>query len=125
MISVTVTGSTKQLEGFLTRAQKVDIQGILQSCGQIGVNALAANTPVESGLAQHSWSFQVSRRGNNYRIDWLNGDVENGFHVAIALQYGYSTGTGGYVVGRDYINPAMRPIFDEIADRVWKAVTSS
>jgi hypothetical protein len=76
-------------------------------------------------LAAESWSFKIERTRATLTITWLNHDVETGFPVAIMLQYGYSTGTGGYVRGVDYINPAMRPIFDQIAEKVWKAVTSS
>ena len=126
-ISYTVTGSTKRTEAFLKAMQKLPqtIMSVMQAAGQQGVNALASATPVESGIAQHSWGFEVSAKKGSYRITWTNSDVENGFPVAIMLQYGYGTGTGGYVQGRDYINPAIRPIFDQIADKVWKAVTSA
>jgi hypothetical protein len=76
-------------------------------------------------LAADSWSYEIERSGRSVTIKWLNTDIENGFPVAIMLQYGHGTGTGGYVQGMDYINPAMRPIFDSIADQVWKAVTSA
>lgn len=104
---------------------KLDIPKILESQGQRGVDALSSATPFESGLASNSWSYIVEGGRNGCRIVWMNADVENGFPVAIMLQYGYGTGTGGYVAGRDYINPAMRPIFDQIAETVWKAVTSA
>jgi hypothetical protein len=103
----------------------MNVMGILNSCGQQGVAALSAATPLETGLASHSWTYEVAKTGGGYTITWLNTDVESGFPVAIMLQYGYGTGTGGYVQGRDYINPAMRPIFDSIAEKVWKAVTSA
>lgn len=124
-ITFTTSGDFRNMEKFLTNVQKIDIPGILASCGQEGVNALAQATPVETGLAAHSWSYEVSGSGGNYEIAWINGDVENGFHVVIALQYGHGTGTGGFVPGRDFINPAIRPVFDRIADRFWKAVTSA
>lgn len=125
MIRYTVKGSTKNMERFLRNAAKLDILSILDSCGRQGVAALASATPLESGLASTSWGYEVSGKGGVYTITWTNADVESGFPVAIMLQYGYGTGTGGYVQGRDYINPAMRPIFDQIADKVWKAVTSA
>jgi hypothetical protein len=125
MISFEVTGSTKHLESFLKTASKLDILGVMNSCGKTGVAALASATPVESGRAAHSWSYKTSAKSGVYSITWLNSDVENGFPVAIMLQYGYATGTGGYVQGRDYINPAIKPVFDLIADTVWKAVTSA
>lgn len=125
MISADVSGSFKNTEDFLKKMSKMDISGVLNSCGQLGVSALAKATPLETGRAQHSWSYKVSGSNGAYEIAWLNNDTENGFQVVIMLQYGYGTGTGGYVQGRDFINPAMRPVFDTIADKVWKAVTSA
>lgn len=125
MFSIASSGSFKKTEAFLKAMSKLDILGVLNSAGQEGVTALSLATPIESGLAAHSWAYEASRQGGVYTIVWMNSDVENGFPVAIMLQYGYGTGTGGYVQGRDYINPAMRPIFDKIANDVWKAVTSA
>lgn len=125
MISVNASGSFKKTEAFLKKMSKLDILGILREQGQKGVTALSRATPLESGLAAQSWGFEVSGGRGVYTITWTNSDVENGFPVAIMLQYGYGTGTGGYVQGQDYINPAMKPIFDEIATKVWKAVTSA
>lgn len=125
MISITTSGSFSKTEHFLKAVSKLNIMGILEQCGQKGVNALSSATPVDTGRVAGSWGYEVSSRGGFYTITWTNSDVENGFPVAIMLQYGYGTGTGGYVQGRDYINPAMRPVFDQIADRVWKAVTSA
>jgi hypothetical protein len=127
MVGVTFssTGDFRNTERFLQAVQKIDISGILNSCGQEGVNALASATPIETGLAAHSWAYRVSSSGGNYTIEWYNADVENGFNVILALQYGHGTGTGGWVPGRDFINPAIRPVFDRIAERVWKAVTSA
>ena len=125
MFSLSSNGSFNNLENFLKKASKFDIQSVLEAGGAEGVNALASVTPTESGLAAHSWSYEVTKNSSGYTITWLNTDVENGFPVAIMLQYGYGTGTGGYVQGRDYINPALRPIFDKISSDVWKAVTSA
>lgn len=125
MLSVTHSGSLKKTESFLHAMQKLPIKAILDKYGREGVSALSAATPMESGLAASSWDYETEVRGGVYSITWLNHDVENGFPVAIMLQFGYGTGTGGYVGGRDYINPAMRPIFDRIADEVWKVVTSA
>jgi hypothetical protein len=125
MISFSSSGSFSKMESFLKKMSKYDPTPVLKSCGQDGVSALASATPVDSGLASDSWDFQTGKDGHGYFIVWTNNDVENGFPVAIRLQYGYATGTGGYVQGRDYINPAIEPIFDAIADRVWKAVTSA
>jgi hypothetical protein len=125
VISVTTSGSFKNTESFLATVSKLDISAILHSAGQQGVAALASATPSDSGLAAASWGYEVSSKGGSHSITWTNTDVESGFPVAIMLQFGYATGTGGYVAGRDYINPAMRPIFDQIAYKVWRAVTSA
>jgi hypothetical protein len=125
MISFTSSGSFKKMESFLGRSSKVDILGIMNSCGQRGVIALSSATPVDSGKAKSSWSYKATRRGSVYSLAWYNSDTENGFPVVIMLQYGYGTGTGGFVEGRDYINPAIRPIFDDLSHKIWKAVTSS
>lgn len=125
MISATSSGSFAKMEKFLKAMQKLNISAILEKAGRDGVQALSAATPVNSGLVARSWYYQVTRAGSTYTISWLNSDIENGFPVAIMLQYGHGTGTGGYIQGIDYINPAIRPIFDRIANEVWKAVTSA
>ena len=86
------------------------------------MDALRAATPVDSGLTAESWTYEIEEKSGSITIWWLNENVVNGFNVAIGLQYGHGTGTGGWVQGYDYINPALRPIFDEIADNVWKEV---
>lgn len=125
MISFSSHGSFKNTEAFLQRMSKFRLEKFLKGKGQDGVRALAMATPKESGLAAQSWAVKVSTSGSGCTITWLNHDVENGFPVAIMLQYGYATGTGGYVSGRDYINPAIKPVFDRIANDVWKVVTSA
>lgn len=124
-ITFTVTGDFRSTGDFLQHVKNLNILGILESCGELGVSALSSATPHDTGLAAGSWGYDASESNGIYRLAWTNTDVESDFPVVIMLQYGYSTGTGGYVQGRDYINPAMAPIFDQIADRVWKAVTSA
>lgn len=124
-IRFVVRGSTDKLERFLKAVQKLDIGAIAASQAQLGVEALANSTPIDTDVAAQSWSYEVSQNGGGVTITWLNSDVENGFPVVIMLQYGHGTGTGGYVQGRDFINPAIQPVFDQIADTVWKAVTSA
>lgn len=126
-IGINQSGSFDNVEKFLKKMKLFYslVSKTLDAQGRAGVEALRAATPRGSGLAAQSWSYQVSQNRGGVSITWLNSDVENGFPVAIMLQYGYATGTGGYVQGRDYINPALKPIFDKIADEVWKAVTSS
>jgi len=104
---------------------KLDILSILQRFGEDGIAALSSATPVDSGIAASSWGYEVSRKGSVYSITWTNADVENGFPVAVMIQYGYGTGTGGYVHGQDYINPAIKPVFDRISNEMWKVVTSA
>jgi hypothetical protein len=125
VISSQVVGSFDKTTAKLQRLAKLDITGILRANGEEGVKALARATPVETGLAADSWDFEVSGSGGVYEIAWTNVDVEHGFKVVIMLQYGHATGTGGYVQGRDFINPAIKPVFDQIANTVWKAVTSA
>lgn len=118
------SGSTSKTQAFLHKMQSPSLllQG-LESLAQQGVNALAAATPVESGLTAASWSYEIETTGGTSKITWINAHTVNGVNVAIILQYGHGTGTGGYVAGYDYINPAIQPIFDQIADEVWKRVT--
>lgn len=100
----------------------MNIRNTLEAAGAEGVRALEAATPKDSGRAASSWYYKVEQTKTGVEVAWYNSDVENGFPVAIALQYGYGTGTGGFVPGRDYINPAMKPIFDRISDDIRRAV---
>jgi len=125
MISLSSDGSFDKTFKFLAQLQTLDLKKICESQAQKGVRALVAATPQDSGIAAHSWTYEIEHSKNATTIWWKNTDVENGFPVALMLQYGHGTGTGGWIQGRDYINPAMRPIFDEIAETVWKAVTSA
>lgn len=125
MLSVSVSGSFNKTINHLRKLARGDFYQGLEQYARAGADALARATPVDSGLAAGSWDFKIERSGTNLTISWFNTDEENGFPVAVMLQYGYATGTGGYVQGRDYINPAMRPIFDQIDEAVRKAVTSS
>lgn len=125
MIGAKSTGSTDNLERALKNLQRLDIASILHSAGKAGVTALESATPKDTGLAAGSWDYEVRKTKRGVSLVWTNSDVESEFPVAIMLQYGYSTGSGGYVAGRDYINPAIRPIMDQIAADVWRAVTNA
>lgn len=125
MIGFKSRGDFKNTERFLKEMQKNRMFENLNGLAKQGVDALASATPRDSGLAAESWDYEIVQSRGGVRISWLNNDVENGFPVAVMIQYGHGTGTGGWVEGYDYINPAIRPIFDEIADKVWKAVTSA
>ncbi len=124
MFSLSSKGSFAKTEAYLRSLERLNIAKIVAPYADRGVTALAAATPIDSGLAAHSWRHEIKASDTSCTITWLNTDVENGFPVAIMLQFGYATGTGGYVAGRDYINPAIVPIFDQIEAAVWKAVTS-
>ena len=124
-VSISTSGSYNNTKKWLQKMARGDFYAGVEKYAQEGVNALASASPIESGLAASSWSYNIQRSRASLTITWTNSDVESGFPVAIMLQYGYSTGTGGYVAGRDYINPAMRPVFDRIEEHVRKAVTSS
>lgn len=125
MISFATSGSFDRTQASLTKMLSGDLYSGLDALAREGVIALASSTPVETGLSAASWDYEIKRSKGSLLIAWKNSDVENGFPVVIMLQYGYGTGTGGYVQGRDFINPAIKPIFDQIANKVWKAVTSA
>jgi hypothetical protein len=124
-ISFSSKGSFSKTENFLTKMSRGDIFQMLDGYGQEGVAALAAATPRDSGGTAGAWGYKVSRGISRTTIEWTNSHIVNGVPIAVILQYGHGTGTGGYVQGRDYINPAIKPVFDKIADRAWKAVTSA
>lgn len=119
------SGSFDKTEKFLLKLSRGQMFKTLHKYGQEGVNALSRATPIDSGETATSWSYEVSSSGGGASITWTNSHMAGGAPVAIILQYGHGTGTGGYVAGRDYINPAMKPIFDKIANEVWKAVTTA
>jgi hypothetical protein len=123
LIRVTHRGSFTNVETFGQRVKARSYLAPLAMYGPIGVAALSGATPIDSGLAASSWYYEIIDKPGYFAIHWYNSDVENGFHVAVALQYGYATRRGGYVQGRDYINPVMRPIFDQIAADMWREVT--
>ena len=96
----------------------------LDRFGQAGVEALRAATPVQSGETASLWGYEIQNDGATVKIVWTNENINQGVNIAVIIQYGHGTGTGGYVQGRDYINPALRSVFDNIANEVWKEVTS-
>lgn len=106
---------------FLQKAEEFDAIAILEKYGVRGVDALSAATPKDTGETANSWGFEIDHTDGGYTLTWTNSNIQNGyFNVAIMLQYGHGTGTGGYVEGIDYINPALKPIFDAIANDAWK-----
>lgn len=123
MISFTQKGNFSKTKKFLEKAKNLAHLGVFDKYGKMGVDALSASTPIDSGETANSWRYDVKISSGEVQISWYNTNVENGFPVAIMLQYGHGTGTGGYVQGRDYINPTMRPIFDAMANEAWREVT--
>lgn len=124
-ITIRNKGNFNRMERFLNKMKRQNYMNILDKYGQLGVEVLAANTPKDSGKTASSWYYEIQRDSDKTTISWLNSNVNKGVVIAVILQYGHGTGTGGYVEGRDYINPAMRPIFDSIAEDAWKEVVSS
>lgn len=120
-----VSGGFTKTERFLNRMKRREYLNVLDEFGRDGVQALRNATPVDSGATAEAWDYEIRRTRNYTEIVWTNSNINDGVPIAIILQYGHGTGTGGYVQGRDYINPAIRPIFDEIAEKAWKVVTSS
>jgi hypothetical protein len=125
-LRIVTTGSFRNTSRFLSRMSKGDIYQSLSSFAQRGVDALSAATPEKTGITAGSWSYEIEQAGRDVTIWWTNSHLdEEGTPIVIMLQFGHGTGTGGYVQGRDFINPAIEPIFNEIADSVWREVTSS
>jgi hypothetical protein len=123
MITITQKGSFNNTERYLRRLKDAQRLAVLNKYGSLGQNALSNATPADSGLAASSWSYSIEQRSGYYSIRWTNSDIEGGFPVAVMIQYGHGTGTGGYVQGRDYIMPAIRPIFDQIVAEAIREVT--
>ena len=123
MIRFRQKGDFSKLTSYLERAKRVVRLSDLDRFGRQGVAALASATPVDTGLTASSWYYEITNKNGIIRISFLNKNIQNGVPIAIILQYGHGTGTGGWVEGRDYINPSVQPIFDQIANTAWKEVT--
>ena len=123
MISFRQKGDFSKLTRYLERAKNAVRMGNLDKYGRQGVAALASATPVDTGATANSWYYEVTNQNGSAAITFYNSNIQNGVPIAIILQYGHGTGTGGYVQGRDYINPAIQPVFDQIANDAWREVT--
>ena len=123
MISFRQKSDFSRLSRFLERAKEGVKLGFLDKYGRAGVAALASATPVDSGKTANSWYYEIEHSKGSSSISFYNSNIQNGVPIAIILQYGHGTGTGGWVKGRDYINPAIQPIFDKIANEAWREVT--
>ena len=122
MIRFQQKGDFKNLESFLTKASKFDMRSLLDRYGREGVEALRSSTPIDSGITSSSWGYYIESNKRTSKIVWTNTHNVSGVNIAIILQYGHATRNGGYVQGVDYINPAIRPIMDRIANDVWREV---
>lgn len=126
IIKISHKGDFKNIERFLKKMKEAAIfPNALRKYAQKGVDALASATPTRTGLTAASWTYEITGGKNEYTITFINTNQNKGVYIAVILQYGHGTRNGGYVVGRDYINPAIQPIFDQIADDAWREVVSS
>ena len=125
MISFRQKGDFSKLTNFLERAKEVVKLGELDRYGREGVEALSSATPKDSGLTAESWYYEIVRGKGSVKISFHNSNRNDGVPIAIILQYGHGTNNGGWVEGRDYINPAIQPVFDEIVNNAWKEVTKT
>ena len=125
MISFRQKGDFSKTIRFLEKAKKGIKISDLDKYGEEGVAALASATPVDSGLTANSWYYKIENKNGIVKISFCNSSIQNGVPIAIILQYGHATRNGGWVQGRDYINPAIQPIFDSITEKAWREVTKS
>lgn len=123
MISFRQKGDFSKTTNYLKKLKQSNALKNLERFGERGVKALSSATPVDTGLTAASWYYKIETTPSYVKISFCNSNIQNGVPVAVVLQYGHGTGTGGWVEGRDYINPAIRPIFDEMAKSTWEEVT--
>lgn len=123
MIKFRQKGDFSKLTHYLEKVKEIVKLGDLDKYGREGVAALASATPVNTGLTASSWRYEIQHGNDSVSIAFYNDNIQNGVPIAIILQYGHGTRNGGYVQGRDYINPAIKPIFDKITEDAWKEVT--
>ena len=125
MIAIKQKGDFSKTQKFMNKLLGRGYLNMLSRYGQMGVDALRSATPIDTGKTADSWYYEIIQDKGKTTIAWSNSNTNKNVNIAVILQYGHGTNNGGYVVGRDYINPAMRPIFDNIAAEVWKEVTSA
>lgn len=123
-ISIETSGSFKNIDKFLAAMDREEMFRMLNRYGLMGVDALSNATPERTGKTANSWEYDIIDKKGFHGITWRNTNVNDGVPIAIILQYGHGTGTGGWVEGYDYINPALRPVFDKLAEEVWREVTN-
>lgn len=124
MIEVTVKGDFKKTKSFLQRCLNIFRLGILDKYGRLGIDALKAATPVDTGVTANAWYYRIVHNSRGVAIQWCNSSKNEGIPIVILLQYGHGFQNGGYYEGLDFINPAMKPIFDDLAEQAWKELTN-
>lgn len=125
MITITQSGNFDKITKFLNKMSKRDVRAILSRYGELGVEALSNATPTRTGKTASSWKYEINTSRGKYNIYWSNTNVVKGVNIAMIIQYGHSTRQGAYVKGIDYINPALKPVFDKMAEELWKEVVNS
>lgn len=125
MIKCTVKGDFNKTRKFLRRAQNTNLDSLLKTYAEEGVEALKAATPVRTGKTADSWGYEIVKARNKISIFWTNSNINEGVPIAVIIEYGHGTGWGGYVQGKPFIKPTIQPVFDKIADSIWKEVTNS
>lgn len=125
MIQITTSGDFHNIEKFLNVMKKKDYLKVLNEYGRIGVSALQNATPKRTGKTAQSWDYEIISNNGSDAIVWTNSNENKGVNIAVILQYGHGTRNGGYVVGIDYINPALKDVFNQLAEEVWREVTSA
>lgn len=125
MITVTAGGNFKNTETLLRKASNINLRPILEEYGRLGVDALARNTPVDTGKTAKSWDYEIVYGKNEVKLIWVNDNMaeDTDIPIAMLIQYGHATKNGGYVTGVDYINPALTKLFDKMADKAWREVS--
>lgn len=123
-ISFRQMGDFKKTERLLKKSIGKNYRTVLEKYGEYGVDALSLATPIDSGETANSWSYNIEEKDGSISVVWNNSNVVDGCNIAVILQYGHGTRNGGYVEGRDYINPALQPIFDKLAEAAWREVNS-
>lgn len=122
MVVIKHRGNFNNTERFLNDAKKINFKSLLAPYGEQGVRALASATPTDSGLTASSWGYEIEINKGSVSLIWTNSNIVNGVPIAILIQYGHATRSGGFVQGRDYINPALRPLFDKISEEIRREV---
>ena len=125
MITLKATGDFSKTKTWLFKNYRRDFKHKIEYYAKLGVDALSSATPVDTGNTAASWGYKIDYKQDSITVTWTNDNINDGVPIAIILQYGHATGWGGYVRGRNYINPAIKPIFEEIADSIWKEVNES